>query len=607
MLRSLPHLLGVLCAPVFAMAQAPAQAPAQATAPAPAQTTAQTTALVPAGSINAAVASKPHLLLAPDDAAVMKFVAAIRDRLFAGSTILSAPKDAAELAGNTLVVYATPDHWLLRKHRDALPFTWGEGSVTVDGRTFRGEHLRLIAAVRNPANPTRRAVLYLAARAADLIEINSVFHGPTEWVVADGKQQLASGSFLRGVALSRAQMAADLEEIAATLRDVHPATVDELPPPLAAAIAAAKERIGQPLERLDFAKLLAGVVLSLHDAHTAVALPLSGEALDVPFVWIGDGPIVMADAGPLLRGDRIVAIAGVATDELERRLAAVVPSENEHWLRHQAANLLPDLGFLAAIGVATAAPLQIRIERGGDECDVEVGLRAAARRTNAPPWVRYEIDAERSLGVFTFDRCVVDKQFLDTLAKFFAAVHEQGIRKVAVDLRANAGGNSRVTNEFLRYVAVDEYADFSGDVRWSARVYAQRGGSGKPRFTRATPQRRSNEKVSEPDPFRGELFVLVGPATFSSGNWFATVMQDNELARIVGEPTGNAPSSYGDILSLVLPESGTSYTVSHKRWVRPDPSRDPAPALVPDVAVPRTRESVRKGHDPVLEWLRAQK
>jgi hypothetical protein len=583
MLRPLPRLLGVLFAPVVLMAQA----------------------LVPAGSINAAVAGKPCLVLAPDDAAALKFVAAIRDRFFAGSTIVSDPKAAPELSGHTLVVYATPDHPFMRAHRDALPFTWGESSVSVDGRTFRGEHLRLIAAVRNPADPARRAVLYTASRTADLIEINSVFHGPTEWVVADGKNQLAAGSFLRGVALAPAEMAADLEQLAATLREVHPATVDEMPPPLAAAIAAAKERIEQPLDRLAFAKLVAGVVLPLHDAHTAVSLPLSGEALDVPFVWIQDGPIVTADAGPLARGDRIVAIAGVAADELERRLAAVVPSENEHWLRHQAANLLPDLGFLATVGVASALPVKVRIERGGDERDVEVVLRAAARRAAAPAWVRYEIDAEHSLGVFTFDRCVDDKQFLDTLAKFFAAVHEQGIRKVAVDLRANSGGNSRVTNEFLRYVAVDEYADFSGDVRWSAPVYAQRGGKGAARFDRATPQRRRNA-ASEPEPFRGELFVLTGPATFSSGNWFATVMQDNKLARVVGEPTGNAPSSYGDILSFVLPGSGTSYTVSYKRWVRPDPSRDPAPSLLPDVAVPRTRESVRSGGDPVIEWLRAQ-
>jgi C-terminal processing protease CtpA/Prc len=164
-----------------------------------------------------------------------------------------------------------------------------------------------------------------------------------------------------------------------------------------------------------------------------------------------------------------------------------------------------------------------------------------------------------------------------------------------------------VTNAFLRYLAVDEFDDFSGDVRWSPAVYAQRGGSGAARFDRAKPQHRRNSKVETPPPFAGELFVLVGPSTFSSGNWFATVMQDNELAKVVGEPTGNAPSSFGDLLSFTLAESGTSFTSSFKRWVRPDPTRDPADALVPDVAVPRTRETVKSGADPVMDWLRALK
>jgi C-terminal processing protease CtpA/Prc len=220
--------------------------------------------------------------------------------------------------------------------------------------------------------------------------------------------------------------------------------------------------------------------------------------------------------------------------------------------------------------------------------------------------VRFSIDAEHSLGVFTFDRCAVDATYRDRLAKFFRTVHEQQIRRVAVDLRQNSGGSSQVTDEFLRYLDVAEFRDFSGDVRWSAPALQQRRGSGAPRFEPAKAVRRRNDRVADPPPFSGELFVLTGPATFSSGNWFAAVMHDNGFAKLVGEPTGNAPSSYGDVLSFTLPESGTSYTLSFKRWRRPDPERDPAATLVPDVAVPRTRESVRDGSDPVLDWLRAR-
>src|SRR5262245_16151934 len=55
-------------------------------------------ALVPAGSINAAAANGPWLVLAPDDPAVRKFATAIRDRFFKGAEIATALPDDQELA-----------------------------------------------------------------------------------------------------------------------------------------------------------------------------------------------------------------------------------------------------------------------------------------------------------------------------------------------------------------------------------------------------------------------------------------------------------------------------------------------------------------------------
>ncbi|MHC5026358.1 MAG: S41 family peptidase [Planctomycetota bacterium] len=100
------------------------------------------------------------------------------------------------------------------------------------------------------------------------------------------------------------------------------------------------------------------------------------------------------------------------------------------------------------------------------------------------------------------------------------------------------------------------------------------------------------------------MYVLTSRHTFSSGSWFATVLHDNDLATLVGEPTGGAPGHYGDVLSFTLPESGLSYTLSFKCFVRPDPSRNPATSLTPDVRVPMTRAALMGGTDPVLEHVR---
>jgi C-terminal processing protease CtpA/Prc len=561
--------------------------------------------LVPAGSINEAIARRPIVLLTHDDRAVVRFVEAIGKRFFADSPILIG-KDAADadLRGKSAVVYATPEHAWWQRHGKALPFAFGEGEVTIEGRTLTGKHLRVIAALRNPVDAEQRVLLYSAARTRDLVDINSLFHGPTEWVVADGTQVLASGAFA-SAALPPEQMQADLDALVRMIGEVHPAAAGGLPDAVAAAARRAREAIAGPLDRARFAGLCAQVIVALHDAHSAVALPTSGEGLALPFVWLDDGLVVDADLGELRRGDRIAAIAGSDAASLMARLAERVPAENPHWLRLRAPGLLADLGVLRVLGVATAVPVDVRIERGGEPRTVAVGL-GARPRAERKPWVRFEIDAERSLGVFSLDQCVVDETYKDTLDEFFAAVHAQKVTRIAVDLRRNSGGNSAVTDEFLRYVDVERYTSFGGDVRWSEHAIAQRKAGGRPRSESNPPRCVHNARRSEPPPFRGELFVLTGPATFSSGTWFATVVQDNGIGKIVGEPTGGAPSGFGDILTFTLPASGVTYTLSFKRWVRPDPKRDPAECLVPDVLVPRTAATVAAGTDPVLEWLRAR-
>jgi C-terminal processing protease CtpA/Prc len=226
-----------------------------------------------------------------------------------------------------------------------------------------------------------------------------------------------------------------------------------------------------------------------------------------------------------------------------------------------------------------------------------------ARRA-AEPWVRFTIDKEHDLAVLTLDKCVADKTYLEKLKELFGSVHVQGIGRVAIDVRGNRGGNSAVVDELLRYIDVESYSSPGAEVRSSAAASGQRGFvAALPRST-GVPVRRNNARHAEPPPFGGQLFVLTGKHTFSSGNWFAVVLQDNAIAKVVGEPTGNAPSSFGDILSFTLPESGLSFTLSFKRWYRPDPARDPADCVVPDVLVPVTRRDLVEGRDPVLEHLR---
>lgn len=103
--------------------------------------------------------------------------------------------------------------------------------------------------------------------------------------------------------------------------------------------------------------------------------------------------------------------------------------------------------------------------------------------------------------------------------------------------------------------------------------------------------------------YDGELYVLTGKATFSSANWFGVVFQDNQIGTIVGEATGNAPTSFGYPLTGYLPNTGLRVGVSHVKWTRPNKDLNEVDALYPDVQVLLTREDLCLDRDPVVEWF----
>lgn len=562
--------------------------------------------LVPAGIINGASSGPKQVVITQDEPAIRQYAEAIQQRFFKKAELID-DKEALKrtFAGATLIVYGTPEHAWLARLRERLPFRYEEGSVVLEGRRFTGKQLRVICAIRNPDDLQRRAVLYTAARADDLPDINGVFHGPTEWLVADGTRTLAAGGFIGGP-LSKEQLNADLNELAAKIKNVHPAAIDAMPDELLTSFAEARRALTAPMRRDQFWLVLSRAMQPLHDAHSAPHSPLSGQIIQLPFVWLSEGMTVRADAGPLRKGDRIMKLGTQTEAQLLTLLRRIVPAENDHWVRRQGESLLRDLSFLRLMKIADRSPVPVTVEREGKEMELSLALAdpTPGRGRGSPPFVRFAIDEKNGLGIFTIDQCINDEFYQKTLRSFFDAVHEKKIPHIAVDVRGNGGGNSNVIDEFLRYVDVAAYKKPGGVIRWSDEAKAKQKGVGLSAsgVMRYQPGEVKNARVG--DPFRGQLFVLTSKSTFSSGNWFALWVQDNKLGKIIGEPTGNSPSSYGDILTFSLPNSGLSYTLSYKKWQRPDPARDPADCITPDQIILVTRRDIIEGRDPVLEHLR---
>ncbi|MFT4146078.1 MAG: S41 family peptidase [Mobilitalea sp.] len=202
---------------------------------------------------------------------------------------------------------------------------------------------------------------------------------------------------------------------------------------------------------------------------------------------------------------------------------------------------------------------------------------------NNDQFVTYEINQEKRAAIFTLSECNYNNVYLAKLEEFFNSVFQNNIKTIIVDLRINGGGNSEVANAFLNYIDVDSYKEYSLDMRLGNFLIKNKS------------QITNNNKNAET--FKGDIYILTSSKTFSSATMFGTLFSDNKLATIVGETSGNMPSSYGDVLSFQLPNSRLCLGMSYKKFHRPDITRDKEP-LTPDIEV----ES-EKALDTVLEML----
>lgn len=389
--------------------------------------------------------------------------------------------------------------------------------------------------------------------------------------------------------LTRAQAQADLDFIVRRLGERHPAALDGIPAPVLEQYQAEVAALSEQVSVLELWRAATRITARMQDGHTGAgynspdpqSLPVAFEAQPA---WAGQDltfEFLVRDGD--LAGSRLVAVGGVPVQQLYERYLPHASYELESYAAYRFASSLPQKDFLEFIGVDTSAgALQLVFATSTGEITRELAFQppvdpqaqsAPQQQERQQPFVSYEIDSAAGLGILTLNQCNYNAEYRDTLRAFFQAVKDHGIQNIAVDLRRNGGGNSMVVNEFLRYLDVEKVSAFGGShVRLGPYLYQY------------TSQGEPNDRIIELI-YTGKIYVLTAVRTFSSATDFATAISDNHLGEIVGETSGNMPTSYGDVLSFQTPNAGLVFRTSHKQFFRVDRSKNELP-LTPDYEVP---------------------
>ncbi|WP_162551089.1 S41 family peptidase [Paenibacillus tepidiphilus] len=351
------------------------------------------------------------------------------------------------------------------------------------------------------------------------------------------------------------------------------------------------------------------IVMLLHDGHTMLGIaPLVNAWLDLPLFWSREGLIITDKRGQLRAGDIVTAIGGRSIGELEQALKELIPAENMNWVRSTGATYLRTVTVLRHLDMIRDGQVVVEALRGKQNVSDVYTLSANYEEGYNPyPSGReafsYSIEDDLPLAVFRLNECTYNAAYREMVKQFFSEVADKGIKHIAVDIRNNGGGNSVVIDEFLSYLKVREYTGFGALIRYSPQAKQANNleqDQGFKQFERGVIQ----NPAPAGQPYDGKLYILTSPRTFSSANWFAVIVQDNGLGSVIGEATGNRPTSYGNVIPFSLPSSGIMFQTSYCSWERPDPERDPAESVFPDIEAYTTAQDILDRKDAQISKLR---
>lgn len=409
------------------------------------------------------------------------------------------------------------------------------------------------------------------------------------------------------------EMKKDLDYLIDVLSEVHPQTFYGWSEDQQNLISQVYDQVSNPMADWQFYFKANRIIHSLSDSHSGFSPGMQDEGIiDFPIYWLEDGLYIIENTNTFQKGDRVVSIGGRLTEQILDELTWIISAENDYWVKVLGAKMLQTRPVLSYLELSHNNKLNIEIERDGAVKQVQLSLDDI-RRTSLPSifqsgesFVSYKIEPEHSLGIFILDQCIFDDEYIRTLERFFLEVSKNNINHIVIDLRNNTGGNSLVIDEFLKFLDVRQYKTYGVEIRFSSYSKDTYGFSVDDEYEYIPSTFKKNIKMKKDQNliFKGNIYVLTSPRTYSSANDFAVTIKDNPLGMIVGEPTGNAPSSYGDILPFQLPNSGYQFAVSYKKFIRPNPENDPEDALYPDIPVFTTIEDIKQGIDPQMDKIR---
>lgn len=435
----------------------------------------------------------------------------------------------------------------------------------------------------------------------------------------------------------------DFRELFVNLEGIHPdlyfytskETIDSLR-------LQAENEFTMPMTALEFWKIAAPIVVEIRDGHTALSFPwgewkqyMENGGKLFPFEVKADSLSLVVTKNNstdslIMPQTEIIAINGIPILDILNKMRRYHNGERLSFVNLKTSRyfkfyLWALFGFDGLFDVEFKNPSGEVYSKSVDGIDkVQYDLIRKQRKPRKPDYSFYKT-SHANIGVIDFRRMNNNGEFRKFTDSVFTVIENDNISALIIDVRKNGGGNSQLVDVLLSHFNTKPYTQAE---RMDLKVSSQSRKAFRKRYfkwyiyplypvTLFYKRSRqllfgkkgklvsiSNEaeahKVSEPF-FKGPVYLLTSPNTFSSANILADVFKCYEMGNIIGEETGGLTIAFGDLIYYILENTGLRGNCSFKQFFHPCGKPDNH-GVIPDIEVKQKPEDTIKGKDTVLEF-----
>jgi len=392
--------------------------------------------------------------------------------------------------------------------------------------------------------------------------------------------------------ISRENILSDLKAYEEELLEIHPALQSEqLRNELSSDFEKLESKIENNMDQDRLVWEVKKILSKLGDEHTNIRRKKTPLIIPVKFQYTEDGLVALNNFDILSKGDKIKKIGNKNFSQIMSELRLVSPIGHDTSIL--GANIQRGLHtelVLKNLGLVDADSI-VRIDFE-DESGSNLSIDAPFINNTVVTKESYEfaIDTDASIGVFTMRNYMELSKFRGIWKEFIGEIDAQNIKTILIDLRESTGGYSeyQFTDTIFSSIGIKEYRtpypEFYKDFYKKTEVL--------------NVTRNSNPI------FIDNLYVATSNYTVSAPTIFATIVKENAIGKILGEPVANNLSFYASIPFefefLDMEASIGSYYVKYSGKAETE-----FKPLSPDVNIPFSSEDIRYNKDPILTWIKS--